>query len=314
MAQTQNSYRPNDSDNDLLKKILRVLQSEGAQVQGVTINAGTVSIDGVEIKDDTTDTRAVVQTSAPGGSTAGLVVRNVPSGTQAVSVGDGSDVTQGDTADDAANTTTLTGAPTTAYSVVSLLKAAVIKLAALVGIDFATQTTLALVKAKTDNLDVALSTLENVGGYTKNISITPTVSASPAYTAGDAIGGKQTLTSAMRTSGGTAILESITLIDKANQSSALEILIFDSDPSAATITDNTAFVFSTDISKLIARISVATSDYVSINSTAIAQLKGLGIALTASGSANLYAAVVAVGTPDLASTSDYIFNYGFLQD
>lgn len=325
MAQTQNSYRRDDSDNVLLKKILRVLQDEGIQTQGITINAGSVSIDGVEIKDDTTDTRAVVSTSAPGGSTAGLIVRNIPSGTQAVSVGDGSDVTQGAKADATADAATISGAPTTAASAIALLKGILVKSGSsdvtitnidnsLSSIDTSTtsmDTTLTTISGK---VDVQLSSLQNVGGFTKTIQITPTVSASPDYSIGDAVGGKQTLTSAARTSGGTVILESIQVIDKAAQNGALEILIFDSDPSAATITDNSAFVFSTDISKLVARISVATSDYVTINTIGIATLKGLGIAIKANGSANLYAAIVTPAALNLASTTDIRVDYGFLQD
>lgn len=153
----------------------------------------------------------------------------------------------------------------------------------------------------------------SIGGNTFSLAVTQTTNAS-AYEAGDAVGGKITITNAMRVSGGTGILQSIDIIDKANQKAALEVLIFNADPSAATITDDTAFVYSTDISKQIARISVAASDYVTINSIATVSLGGLGKIVKANGSANLYAAIVLVGTPTYTSTSDIIITFGILQD
>ena len=145
------------------------------------------------------------------------------------------------------------------------------------------------------------------------VSVTPTVSTTPAYASGDAVGGKQTITSACRLSSGDTILQTLTVVDKGNQKQPLTILLFDSDPSAATITDNSAFVFSTDISKLVAKVNVLAADYETVNSIGIATLGNLGVLMKASGSANLFAAVVTTGTPQYASTSDLIFKYGFAQ-
>lgn len=153
----------------------------------------------------------------------------------------------------------------------------------------------------------------SIGGNTFTLAVTQTTNAS-AYEAGDAVGGKITITSAMRVSGGTGVLQSIQVIDKGNQKVALELLIFDSDPTAATITDDTAFVYSTDISKQIARIPIAASDYVTLNSIATASIGGLSRIIKASGSANLYAALITTGTPTYISTSDIIITFGILQD
>lgn len=150
----------------------------------------------------------------------------------------------------------------------------------------------------------------------KVVSVTPTVSASPDYAQYDAVGGKQTLTAAAIVSGGTVVLESLTVIDIAGVSPQFDILIFDSDPSSATITDNAAFVPSTDITKVIARIPVVTADWQLITAgIAVASVSPdkLGQVLTASGSANLFAAVVARGAINLASTGDLTFRYGFKQ-
>jgi hypothetical protein len=198
-----------------------------------------------------------------------------------VSVANGANTAEGSTTDAAATDST------SAWSIISLLKGIFAKLAG------------------------TLTVGGNVGGKTAIIKSTSVVTAS-AYSAGNAVGGKRTLTGAL-TSVGTGILESIIVLDRANQKAPLDIFIFDSDPAAATITDKAAFVFSTDDLKVIAHVSVAAADYVTVNSKAVAHETSLGIALQASGT-SLYAAVVTSGTPTYAATTDVQVTFGILQD
>lgn len=164
-------------------------------------------------------------------------------------------------------------------------------------------------------LNTSVVANQNVGGYTVSLKDTTAVSTTPAYTAGDAVGAKRTIAGALRTSNGSGILESITILDRANQKAAMELFIFDSNPAAATITDNAAFVFSTDDLKVLAHVTIAATDYITVNSKAVATIKGLGITLKgADASTSLYAALVAVGTPTYAATTDLQLIYGILQD
>lgn len=152
-----------------------------------------------------------------------------------------------------------------------------------------------------------------IGGNT--VVVTPTITVDTnAYAAGDSIGGKITLTSAMRVSGGTGVLSGLMLVDRANQKPALEIFIFQEDPSAATITNNAAFVFSTDDLKVIAKVVVAAADWTTMNSKATAELANLNRFVAAVGSANLYAAIVATGTPTFAASTNLQVRFKFLQD
>ena len=143
------------------------------------------------------------------------------------------------------------------------------------------------------------------------ISVTPTINTA-IYATGDAIGGKQTLTGAARGSGGVACLESVAIIDKGNQKAACDILFFDSDPAAATITNNAAFVFSTDISKLVGIVHIATTDWITIDSNAICHIANIRKQMLTVGTANLFVAVVGTGTPTYLTAGDLIFKYGFL--
>lgn len=88
-----NEYKCGDSLYDLTKKILgRLKQLVGFGPGGggggggdVTLTVSDVEIGAVEIKDSSTDNRATVRNTDPAATDYGLVVRNIPSGTQAVS-------------------------------------------------------------------------------------------------------------------------------------------------------------------------------------------------------------------------------------
>lgn len=153
-----------------------------------------------------------------------------------------------------------------------------------------------------------------VGGYT--VEVTPTVTVSlTAYTAGDCVGGKLTLANAVRVNGGTGVLQSLLLLDRANQKPNLTLLIYNADPTAATLTDNAALSNSTDDVKVIAKVNVTSGDWETINSKAYASLSGLGLVLkAASGSATLYAALLTTSTPTFVATTDLQLRLGILAD
>jgi hypothetical protein len=166
---------------------------------------------------------------------------------------------------------------------------------------------------KVDGSAVTQPVSGNIGGFTTVIKDATVVSTSPAYTAGDAVGGKRTLANAVKTAG-TGILQSIAILDRANQKAAMTVFIFDADPTNATITDNAAFVFSTDDLKVIAQINISASDYVTTNSKAYAIISGLSIPVKAASGTSLYCAVVTTGTPTYAATTDVQIEAGILQD
>jgi hypothetical protein len=202
----------------------------------------------------------------------------------AVTIADGADVTQGAKAD-AANIN-----PAAGQSQISAIKG--------------------ILATLTSGIAISQG---NVGGFTTVIKSVSVVTAA-AYSAGNAVGAKRTLASAVRSSGGTGILQSVTLLDRANQKAAMTLFIFDADPTAATITDKAAFVFSTDDLKVIAQVNIGAGDYVTTNGKAIALISGLQIPLQAASGTSLYAALVTTGTPTFAATTDVQLEFGIMQD
>lgn len=177
-----------------------------------------------------------------------------------------------------------------------------------VGIDQTTDGTTNLVAAKQ-------SGSFNVGGVTTAITATPTVSTSPAYTAADALGGKITLASAVRVSGGGGIIQALTLADKGKQSAAIDVVFFNADPSGTTFTDNGALTIAdADLLAIIGVVSIAATDYSAFADNSIATKYGLGLAFKAVGSTSIYACLVNRGTPTYTSTTDIQLAVKILQD
>lgn len=156
--------------------------------------------------------------------------------------------------------------------------------------------------------------LSRSGSYTKDVLMVPTVSAASAYTAGDAVGGIQTV-ALYRADGYGSVLNSITVTDAANQKAALSIIFFRSIPGVSTITDNAAFVLAAaDIGNICGIVNIAAADWTTVSGKAVVTKSGLGIIVQADFMARAYVAVVTSGTPTYAATDDLVFHYGVIQD
>jgi hypothetical protein len=153
-----------------------------------------------------------------------------------------------------------------------------------------------------------------VGGTTTILQI-PTISTSPAYTAGDNVGAKITLASAVRVSGGTGIIQSITLSDKGKQSAATDVIFFSANPTNTTATDNTAqTIHDTDLLTIIGVVSIVAADWFAFVDNSVASKLGLGLAFKAVGSTSIYAILVTRGTPTYTATTDLQLGVTILQD
>ena len=148
------------------------------------------------------------------------------------------------------------------------------------------------------------------------IEVTPTVDTS-AYASGDHLGTVHTLAGAAPGQGLYTVLQSLTIIDKAQQKSALDVFLFDASPTVASSDNAAANITDAEmIDKCIGHIVVAAADYRDIGSAnSVAHLKNLGMHLkpdpTATAPLNLYAFVVSRGSPTYAAAGDLVFKYAF---
>lgn len=138
--------------------------------------------------------------------------------------------------------------------------------------------------------------LGEVGGNATAIVVTPTIGAA-AFTANDIVGGKLTLTSALRVSGGSGELTNLLLVDASKQNVPLNVFIFNAD-LAGTYADNAAeAVTAADWLKCIGAISILGADYITLANASLVSLGGIGMAVKAAAGTTLYGLIVTTGTP-----------------
>ncbi len=153
--------------------------------------------------------------------------------------------------------------------------------------------------------------LGEIGGKTIIVSVSPTVTAG-AYHANDACGGLMTFANAVRVSGGTGLLQGITVFDAAKQAAEIIITFFDRTFTATA--DNDAFdPTDADLANCIGQVKIATSDYASYNDNAMACKSNIGLPFKLNGT-SLFAQAMVTGTPTYAATTDLKITVRILAD
>lgn len=123
-----------------------------------------------------------------------------------------------------------------------------------------------------------------------------------AYTANDVVGGL--LTFDLHSVSGCGILQGLKITDEDNEGAALDIYIFNSQPS--TIADDAAGALTiADLDKLVCKVEVAAADYEAVNSLKFVikdeGSEGLNRACALDSGGKLYAYVICTGTPTYAN-------------
>jgi hypothetical protein len=134
------------------------------------------------------------------------------------------------------------------------------------------------------------------------------------YAAKESIGGKITIANAVRAVGATSILHSLMLMDRSGQKPTGFIVVFNTDPTAATITDNAAFDSSTNDANICAIIPITGGDWYTPGTTkAYANIRNIGALVEPLTGTSLYAVFVSDGTPDFVAGTDLQVIWGFLR-
>lgn len=130
-----------------------------------------------------------------------------------------------------------------------------------------------------------------IGRFRTAIKSTPTVGTGTAYAAGDVIGVINTLSNAVRISGGSGVIRSVTVSDKsgvADIAIALRVWFFDSNPSGSTFTDNSALnIVDADITKVIGFVDLAGTGGAATGAE-VWSARACDLAFVASGSSSIF--------------------------
>jgi hypothetical protein len=136
------------------------------------------------------------------------------------------------------------------------------------------------------------------------LSQTPAVSASPDYSTGDCVGSLLTFQPVVLAAGHDATVQAVTVQCKVANTVAMDLILFNANPSASTFTDNSApAVHADDLAKVIGVINITKWTSMGSNSQSMGEATNLAFPVELATTA-AYGVLVARGTVNLASTSD----------
>jgi hypothetical protein len=160
---------------------------------------------------------------------------------------------------------------------------------------------------------VTRTNLLPVGGSIAGPVVAQTVTASSAYTSGNAVGGLMTVPAAFLGSG-SGLIQSVVVNTKSAQTTAMDVVLFSANPTGSTCTDKTAFsVVAADFSKVIGVAHV--TDWTSLGTPSTGQSQTLAIPITVgAGVTTFYACLVTRSTPTYTATTDVAVTFGIPQN
>jgi hypothetical protein len=147
--------------------------------------------------------------------------------------------------------------------------------------------------------------------YAETLSVTPTVSTSPAHTANDAVTGLMTFSlSDYQLQQDSFEIRGARITDKSNQAANIVLVLFHTNPSNSTFTANSAFaVHANDLASITAVLQFTTHASFSANSVSyvdsVAKIARYTRLTSTTGA--LYGAAYTTGTPTYATTSALTF-------
>ena len=149
--------------------------------------------------------------------------------------------------------------------------------------------------------------------YTPDIvvTVTPTLDTN-AYTAGDLLFDSTAIAGATREAGGTTILESVTILDKADQKVPFTLVFANAATDFGTL-NSAPDPDDTEALTVVGWVPVATTDYLDLGASSVACIRNIGLLLATSGATSLYVAGInGTGTPTYAA-GDLVIQFGFLR-
>lgn len=134
-----------------------------------------------------------------------------------------------------------------------------------------------------------------------------------AYASGDLIGEKLTFSDVVKQydRGGGGLVQSSVLVDQAAQEADIDLILFDTDPTGTTFTDNSALdVADADMDKIVGVVEFRT--YYAFGDNSVGQSLNLALPFILSTGQDLYGALVSRGTPTYAAATDLIVRLNIL--
>ena len=135
-----------------------------------------------------------------------------------------------------------------------------------------------------------------------------------AYASGDLIADTQEIDAAAAELGGVVILQSITLIDEADQKLGLYLVFLNASTSMGSENSAPNMSDANVTATVLGQVAINALDYLDVGTSAVATVSGIGLVLQAASTTDsLYVAVVnGSGAPTYAA-DDLVAKFGFLR-
>lgn len=144
------------------------------------------------------------------------------------------------------------------------------------------------------------SYLGKLGADVLTVFAIPTVSTT-AYVSGDVIGSKMSFANMVRLAGGAGLLALATLACKSAQTSAVDLLLFGSDPSTTFVDNAPLALAAADYDKLIGVLHI--TDWTNLGTPSFAQVSA-NLPFDLAAGTTIYGVLVARASMTLASVND----------
>lgn len=135
--------------------------------------------------------------------------------------------------------------------------------------------------------------------------LNPTVDTA-AYATGDVLFAPTKIANATQNTQGLSYLQTLLVLDAANQKSAIDLLFFNQDPGSLGSLNAAIDISTAQLAMLIGYIVVAAADYVTVKATtnAVATKNPLLMLPALKGSKDFWIAGVSRGSPDYVLATD----------
>jgi hypothetical protein len=143
------------------------------------------------------------------------------------------------------------------------------------------------------------------------ITVTPTLEIS-ALDAGDVAFDTATITGAARAAGSAVTLDSITIVDKADQKAQLHLVFFNAATSLGVV-DSVPDIDDTEVLTIVGHYEVAAASYVDLGGASVFSAGNIRKLMKTNASANLFVAAFTTGTPTYAAADALQISFGFVQ-
>lgn len=152
-----------------------------------------------------------------------------------------------------------------------------------------------------------------VGSSDVVVTVTPTVDTS-AYASGDLLFDSAEIANAVRANAGLAVLQSITILDKADQGVAFTLIFANAATDFGTA-NSAPDPDDTEAATVIGIVRVAAADYIDLGASKVATITNIGLLCKAgAATTSLYVAGInGTGTPTYGAAGDLVLQLGFVR-